>query len=416
MRLTRGNVLILWLNARQKAEASRLLMTDQPFHLRTTAVHAGRRGLRGLVVHAPPIDLSTTYPLPDPHEAESILDDWAAGSRSAANPIYVRVFNPTVARFEEAIAALEGTTDAVAFASGMAALSAVLLATRERGGHVVAVRPLYGTSDHLLDSKLLGVDVSWAHPHDIASAIKTDTALIILETPQNPTLGLVDIAAVVGQAGMVSVLVDNTFATPVLQRPARLGASLVLHSATKFIGGHGDAVGGVVACGEDWARPLRQIRFATGGILHPFAAYLLHRSIPTLPLRVEAAQATAAEIANRLSRHPAVLRVLYPGFDSCFSDLRRNQMTGPGSLLTIDLGSAALARHFVTSVELALHAVSLGTFDTLVEVPSSLTHRIVDPAVLAGSGISDGLVRISIGLEAVEDLWSDFDQALAEDR
>ncbi|MGA7297827.1 MAG: aminotransferase class I/II-fold pyridoxal phosphate-dependent enzyme, partial [Rhodanobacteraceae bacterium] len=198
-------------------------------HIDTLGVHAGREDLADLGVHAPPLDLSTTYPVRDLETGTASFDALVGGEATAANPIYARLHNPTVARFENALAQLEGTSDAVAFGSGMAALSACLLAARQHGDHVLAVRPLYGTSDHLLNSRLLGLRTRWVKPEEVAAAINADTALVIIETPANPTLKLVDIAAVVRAAGQVPVLVDSTFATPVLQQPARLGASLVMH-------------------------------------------------------------------------------------------------------------------------------------------------------------------------------------------
>ena len=244
-------------------------------------------------MHAPPLDLSSTYPLHDLDAAEEAFEAFEHGELAEAEPIYARLHNPTVGRFECALAQLEGTEAAVAFGSGMAAITACLLAARADGEHVVALRPLYGGTDALLATGLLGLDVSWARAEAIRGALRPATSLVLLETPQNPTLGLVDIAAVVEAAAGIPVLVDNTFATPVLQNPARHGASLVVHSATKYLGGHGDVVGGVVATSEAWARRLRRVRILTGALMHPLAAYLLLRGLPTLPMRVEAAQERA---------------------------------------------------------------------------------------------------------------------------
>ncbi|MFD9636104.1 aminotransferase class I/II-fold pyridoxal phosphate-dependent enzyme, partial [Streptomyces violascens] len=243
----------------------------------TLAVHAGREDLAALGLHAPPIDLSTTYPSYDSRGEAARIDAFAAtGEAPEGPPVYGRLGNPTVARFEAALARLEDTEAAVAFASGMAALSAVLLAQHATGlRHVVAVRPLYGCSDHLLTAGLLGSEVTWTDPAGVADAIRPDTALVMVESPANPTLAEVDLEALAEACGTVPLLVDNTFATPVLQRPAHSGARLVLHSATKYLGGHGDVLGGVVACDEAFARRLRQVRFATGGLLHPLAGYLL---------------------------------------------------------------------------------------------------------------------------------------------
>ena len=375
----------------------------------TRAVHAGRHDLTRLGVHAPPIDLSSTYPLHDVAAAEEAFAAFGRGEVCEDEPIYARLHNPTVARFEHALAELEGTEAAVAFASGMAALTACLLAVRADAGHVVALRPLYGGSDHLLCSELLGLEVTWARPDTVAAAIRPDTGLVVLETPQNPTLGLVDIAAVVEAAHGVPVLVDNTFATPILQNPAAHGAQLVLHSATKYLGGHGDVVAGAVAASEDWARRLRRVRIATGGILHPLAGYLLHRSLPTLPFRVREAQRRAGELVDRLAAHPAVVEVLYP-----HGELIGRQQRGPGSIVSFELeGGRDAAEAVMRSVRLITPAVSLGSTDTLIQHPAGLTHSVLDPETRRESGITPGLLRLSVGLEEVDVLWDDLVQALA---
>lgn len=382
---------------------------EDPATFDTRAVHAGRRDLRELGVHAPPLDLSTTYPVGDLDGAAAQLDAWAAGGQPDGSPIYARLHNPTVARFESAMAELEGSEAAVAFASGMGAITALLMSLEPGRRHVIGVRPLYGGTDHLLCSDLLGLDVTWAEPADVSDAIRPETGLILLETPQNPTATLVDIAAVARAAGNVPVAVDNTFATPVLQRPLEHGASIVLHSATKFIGGHGDAMGGIVACDDATAARLRGVRIATGAVLHPMAAYQLHRGLATLPIRVRAMQETATQLAGRLALHPAVDRVHHPSLPGTDRDgLVGRQMSGPGSMVAFELsGGLAAARELLGALRLATHAVSLGSTDTLVQHPASLTHRVVDAGSRAGCGVHDSLVRISVGLEDVEDLWRD---------
>ncbi len=388
----------------------------------TRAVHAGRHDLRELGVHAPPLDLSTTYPVTDFDGAAAQLDAWAHGEQPAGSPIYARLHNPTVGRFEDAMAELEGSEAAVAFASGMGAITALLLSLEADRRHVVAVRPLYGGTDHLLASELLGLDVTWAQPDEVEQAIRPDTGLVLLETPQNPTSTLVDIAAVARAAGDVPVAVDNTFATSVLQRPIELGASIVLHSATKYIGGHGDAMGGIACCSEAQARQLRGIRIATGAVLHPMAAYQLHRGLSTLPIRIRAMQESATELASRLALHPAVSLVHHaslPGTDP--DGLVGRQMSGPGAMVAFELeGGFDAARAVLDSVSIATHAVSLGSTDTLVQHPASLTHRVVDEASRDACGVSESLVRISVGLEDVDDLWSDLlvglDRAAAIER
>lgn len=382
--------------------------------IETLAVHAGREDFTELGVHAPPIDLSTTYPVRDLDQGTASFDALVGGDASAANPIYARLHNPTVDRVERAIATLEGTDACVAYASGMAALTAVLMDARSRGGHVLVVRPLYGTSDHLLASGLCGIEAEFVDASQIARRLRADTALVIIETPANPTVDLVDIRAVVEAAGEVPVLVDSTFATPILQNPAELGATYVMHSATKFLGGHGDVIAGVVCCDEARAKPLRVVRAATGALLHPLGAYLLHRGLSTLALRVERAQANAMEIATRLSTHEAVGRVFYPGLGTTRNaDLVGSQMRGPGSLIAFEMkGGYPAAAAVMAGVALMTPAVSLGSVDTLIQHPSGLTHRVVTDEAKLATGITPGLLRLSVGIESVEDLWADLDAAM----
>ncbi|MFF4339007.1 trans-sulfuration enzyme family protein [Kitasatospora sp. NPDC001540] len=378
--------------------------------LDTRAVHAGRDDLARLGTHVPPLDLSTTYPVPDLPTGGDAYQALATGERPPAEGglVYQRLWNPTVARFEQALAELEGCAEAVAFSSGMAALSACLLAAAAEGRrHVVALRPLYGGSDHLLDSGLLGTEVTWAAPGTLAAALRPDTGLVLVETPGNPTLDLLDLTAVAERCGEVPLLVDNTFATPVLQRPAAFGATLVLHSATKSIGGHGDVLAGAVACTPDWARRLRRVRAVTGAVLHPLAGYLLHRGLQTLPLRVRAASASAARIADWLAEQPGVAAVHYPGRSG--SPLLGRQLLGGGSTLAFEtIGGFEHAAAVAERCELITHAVSLGGVDTLIQHPASLTHR----PVAAAHKPTPALLRLSVGLEDPDDLIADLAKAL----
>lgn len=384
----------------QTAQTPQRAQTGLPFRSPDTeAVHAGRDDLAALGLHAVPLDLSTTYPARDTRAEAARIDEFAAtGARMDGPPVYARLDNPTVARFEDALARLEGTQAAVAFASGMAALTAIVLVRASAGlRHIVAVRPLYGCSDHLLESGLLGTEVTWTDPAGVAGAIRPDTGLVMVETPANPTLAEVDLAALAHACGSVPLLVDNTFATPVLQRPHGQGARLVLHSATKYLGGHGDVLGGVVACDEEFARSLRQVRFATGGVLHPLAGYLLLRGLSTLPVRVRAQSRTAAGLARRLAADPRVARVHYPRLG--------------GAMVAFEVEGDP---HAVTAgVELITPAVSLGSVDTLIQHPASISHRIVAEDDRRSAGISGKLLRMSVGLEDAGDLWRDLDRALA---
>ncbi|MDN5796489.1 MAG: PLP-dependent aspartate aminotransferase family protein [Intrasporangium sp.] len=380
----------------------------------TAAVHAGREDLTRLGTHVPPLDTSSTYPLASVESGGAAYDQLASGGRPRPGDslVYQRLWNPNVARFERALADLEGTQDAVAFATGMAAVAASLLAAVAGGTpHVVAVRPVYGGTDHLLATGLLGTRVTWASAETVAASIEPDTGLVVIETPANPSLDLVDISAVAAQAGKVPVLVDNTFATPVLQQPTAHGATLSLHSATKFIGGHGDLMGGVVATTDEWAERLRQVRAITGGLLSPESALGLHRGLQTLPVRVRAQQESAHRIAQWLSDRPEVASVHYPGLAGCDPQhLVGRQMAGPGAILAFTLrggrdAAAAVAEH----CRLITHAVSLGGVDSLIQEAAALTHRPVADAAKPDAA----LLRLSVGLEDVHDLIADLEQALA---
>ncbi len=381
-------------------------------HIETVAVHAGMDGLTEAGAHVPGIDLSTTNPLSSVQTGGDSYENLATGHtlQPGDSAVYQRLWQPGVARFEGALSALEQAEGTVAFATGMAALTATLIASVSAGKpHIVALRPLYGGTDHVLATGLLGTRVTWTDLAGVAAAIRPDTGLVMVETPANPTLELTDIRAVVAAAGVVPVLVDNTFATPVLQRPLLLGATLVLHSATKFLGGHGDAMGGTISGSEDWMVRLRQVRALTGGLLTPFNAYLLHRGLRTLPVRVRAQQEAAGQIAERLVTHPAIARVLYPALPGQDPQgLLGRQSQGAGSLIALDLGDYATAVRFTESLRLITHAVSLGGVDSLVQHPASLTHRPVTPDARPAAGV----VRLSIGLEHVDDLMDDILTAL----
>ena len=389
--------------------------------LPSVAVHAGRTDLTGLGVHAVPIDLSTTAPLPDVSEARDVLDELIEGKPlpHGASTIYRRAWNPTVARFEDAVAALEGyvpdgpslDVEGIAFASGMAATHVVILSRVAAGKpHVIAVRPLYGGTDAILESGILGTRVTYAAPDEIAAHVTEDTGLVVLETPSNPTLELRDIADIVRQAGDVPVMIDNTFASPVLQQPLRHGAAYSVHSATKYLGGHGDAMGGVVVTSPELARTLRPLRVVTGGVMDPFTAYLMLRGVGTLPIRMREQQRVAGEIARWLVDQPAISRVFYPGLPGADpTGLIGRQMSGPGAMLAFEMvGGFDAAEKVCRALRLITHAVSLGGIDTLIEHPASLTHRVVTESAQP----HEAVLRISAGLEDPADLIADLAQAL----
>lgn len=324
--------------------------------------------------------------------------------------VYARLWNPTVARFEDALAEMEHGEASVAFSSGMAAMTAVILAhtSAMRKPHVVAVRPLYGGTDHLLGSGLLGTETTYCDASEVRSAMRGGTGLVVVETPANPTLELVDIAEIVAAAGDVPVVVDNTFATPVLQNPLDHGAAMSLHSATKYLGGHGDVIAGVVACSEQTAEALRRVRAVTGGVLHPLGAYLLHRGLTTLPVRMREQQHNAQRIVQWLIDRPEIDEVFFPGLDGDPRGILARQMRGTGAMIAIRMsGGYAAASAVASSVRLFTHAVSLGGVDSLIQHPAALTHRPVP----ADARPDAGVLRLSIGLENADDLTADLAQA-----
>lgn len=389
--------------------------------LRTRAVHAGRDDLTELGVHTMPIDLSTTNPLTSISAGRDAYDTYASGAarEPGMTSLYRRAWNPTVARFENAIAALEGyvlgapamQVEALAYPSGMAAITAVIQSRVAAGKpHVLAIRPLYGGTDAILASGLLGTEVEFIDPENVAAVITERTGLVVVESPSNPTLELRDIAKLAREAGDVPVMVDNTFATPILQRPLTLGAGYVVHSATKYIGGHGDAMGGVVVTSPKHAAELRPLRVLTGSVMDPFTAYLMHRGLATLPIRVKEAQETAQLIAEWLSNQSSVREVFYPGLPGADPNgLLGAQMHGPGAMVAFDVECFDRAERFCQALQLITHAVSLGGVDTLIEHPAALTHRVVAEEAQPGEGI----LRLSIGLESADDLIEDLLRGLA---
>ncbi len=416
----------------------------------TLAVRAGRDDLTALGVHALPIDLSTTNPLPDIDAGGESYEAIATGGHpTEGGNVYARLWNPTVARFEQALATLEGADEAVAFASGMAAFSATLLAAmnRGRGRHIVAVRPLYGGTDHLLASGLLGAETTFCAPDEVGDAVRADTCLVVMETPCNPTLELVDIAAVAAAAGEVPVMVDSTFATPVLQNPLAHGAALVLHSATKYLGGHGTTLAGVIV--ESGKFPWDNGKFpgmtepspgyhgvkfyetfgdfgftmrarmetlrVYGAALAPTSAWQILQGIETLPVRMERHCANALRVAEFLRADPRVGWVSYPGLpEHPQHALEQRQMRGASGLLAFGVkGGVAAGVRFIESAQFMSHLANIGDTRTLIIHPASTTHRQLDDAQQLAAGVLPDMVRMSVGLEHVDDILWDIDQALA---
>ncbi|HZB91185.1 MAG TPA: cystathionine gamma-synthase [Stellaceae bacterium] len=337
---------------------------------------------------------------------------------------YSRTQNPTRMAYERCIADLESGARGYAFASGMAA-TATLLELLDHGAHVVASDDLYGGTYRLFTrvrERSAGLRVSYVDMRERAAleaAIGPETRMIWVETPSNPMLKLVDLAMVaeLGRKHRLVTVADNTFASPYVQRPLELGFSLVMHSATKYLNGHSDMVGGVVVAGDDkdLADRLAFLHNAVGGIAGPFDSFLALRGLKTLALRLERHCANALAIARHLERHPRVARVHYPGLPSHPQhDLARRQMQAFGGMVTIELkGDLAAARRFLERVEIFALAESLGGVESLIEHPAIMTHASLPPEQRAALGIGDTLVRLSVGIEDVDDLIADLDQALA---
>ncbi len=352
------------------------------------------------------------------------MDEWQrAALGEMPGHIYSRNTNPTVAAFEEKVRVLEGAQAATSMASGMAAISNTIFTLIGSGDRIVSVKDSYGGTNQLFREFVprIGANVclcDTANFDEIEAEITKGCQLLYLETPTNPTLKVIDIERLArkGHEAGATVVVDNTFATPINQRPLELGADLVIHSATKYLGGHADALGGIV-CGDE--RPIRRIfhyREITGAALDPFAAYLLIRGLKTLALRIERQNASALTIAQSLEKHPAVARVYYPGLPSHPQhEIARKQMPGGfGGMLSFALhGDYERVKRFLPKLRFAHRAANLGAVETIVGPPATTSHVEVSAADRAAMGIPEALVRYSVGIEDVNDLIADLDQALA---
>ena len=337
---------------------------------------------------------------------------------------YARSQNPTRFAFERAVADLEGGGAGFAFASGLAAISTIL-ELLESGAHIIATDDIYGGTFRLLERvrrQSAGLSVSWVDmtdPANIEAAIRPDTRLIWVETPTNPLLKLVDLAAVAEIAhrrGVIAVA-DNTFASPWVQRPLAFGFHIVVHSVTKYLNGHSDMVGGVAVVSRDHPELAARLKFlqnAVGAILGPFDSFLALRGVKTLALRLERHCANAQAIAEWLERHPKVRRVRYPGLASHPQhELARRQMYGFGGMVTVDLDTdRAGAERVLAALRLFTLAESLGGVESLIELPAAMTHASIPPEQRQALGISDALLRLSVGIENRRDLIADLEQAL----
>ena len=363
------------------------------------------------------------------YQTSTFVFDSAAqgGSRFALQEdgyIYSRLGNPTCAVAEEKIALLEGTESCVSAGSGMGAISSALWTLLEQGGHLVASETLYGCTFALMNHGLTryGVDVTFVDMTDldaVQKALRPDTKAVYLETPANPTLKIMDIETISAMAHQIEgcqVVVDNTFCTPYIQRPVELGADIVVHSATKYLNGHGDVIAGFVCGRKDYISQVRLfgIKDMTGSVLSPFDAFLIARGLKTLEIRMERHCANAMKVAAFLEDHPAVASVSYPGLKSFPQyDLAKKQMALPGGMISFELkGGKAEGAVVMDNVKLCKLAVSLGDAETLIEHAASMTHSTYTPDELKMAGISEGLVRLSVGLENAEDIIADLEQAL----
>lgn len=382
----------------------------------TLAIHAGLEdGIEHGAVSVP-IYQSSTFSFASAEEGAARFSGEDPGYK------YTRLGNPTTNALERAVCALEGGHSALGTASGMAAVSTVFLTFLEAGSHVVGTDAVYGPSRLLLEHQLakFGIESSWVHTDDLAAvrdALRPDTKMIYVETPANPTIKLTDIAAcaeLAREKGLLLV-VDNTFSSPMLQRPLALGARVVIHSLTKFLNGHSDVVGGMIVSGDEKVHEaLSKMLHGLGGTMDPHQAWLVLRGLRTLALRIEKAQANARVLAEWLEGHPRVDWVSYPGLASHPQhELAERQMQGPGAMISFGVqGGLDAGRAVINSVRLATRAVSLGGVETLIEHPASMTHAGMPRSEREGAGISDDLVRIAVGCEAVEDLRADLEQAL----
>lgn len=380
----------------------------------TRAVRAGQHHDPLTMAHVTPIYQTSTFVLGSMAQGAALFAGESAGN------VYSRVGNPTVRAVEEKVASLEGAEDGVAFASGMGAIAAVFMSLLRQGDEVLLLGPLYGGTRGLLEDLLprFGVTARAVADHELAGAVGPHSRMLYVETPTNPDLRVHDLALVgrVARAhGLISVC-DNTFATPYLTRPHEHGIDLVVHSATKYLSGHGDLLGGVVAGPVELTGPIRMEGLRhLGATLDPFAAHLLLRGMRTLHLRMAAHCRNARAVALALRGLPGVARVHYPGLEEHPGHaVAARQMSDFGGMVSLELaGGLPAAAAFLEALRLFDHAVSLGDVASLACHPASTTHQLLPRELLAAEGVVDGLVRLSVGVEATDDLVADVVQAAA---
>ncbi len=362
-----------------------------------------------------PIYQTTTFAFSKAEEARKAV----AGE--SGRYAYTRWGNPTTVRLEKKLASLEGAEDAAFFSSGMAAISTSVLAFLSAGDHAIAIRDVYGGTFELMSKILprLGVKTTLVDPEDqqaMKDAVRPNTKLVLIETPTNPTLKVVDIAktAEIAHGAGALLFVDNTFASPINQRPIEFGADLVLHSATKYLNGHADVTAGAAVGDREKVEKINHLRRDLGGTLDPLASWLVLRGMKTMALRVRAQNESAMALAEFLFRHKKVKAVHYPGLKGHPQHaLAKKQMSGYGGMMSFELnGSMEDAKRLTERLKIALLAASLGGVETLVSQPSLMTHTQLTAEERAKTGIPESLIRLSVGIEDKEDLIADFKQAL----
>jgi len=386
----------------------------------TRAVHAGEGLDPATGAAAVPIYQTAPFGFPTAEALEDAFLDQQEGKW-----IYTRMGNPTIRALEKKVAALESAGDALAAASGLAAISTALLNLLHPGARLVAYRDIYGGTSAMIRRVLepWGVEVHWVdmgaeagEGSALTEALGEHCEVLYLESPTNPTLKVADLAAAarLGHAAGAVVMVDNTFASPVLQSPLELGADLVVHSLTKYLSGHGDTTGGLVAGSLERLKPIREHMVALGGIIDPLAAFLILRGIKTLKVRVERISENALSVARHLEAHPNVRKVNYPGLASSpFHEVAARQMRGFGGMLSFELDADLDGtRRVVDAFELIKIIPSLGSVETTLLLPAVSSHYKLTPQERERIGVPDGLIRLSVGIEEVEDILEDLDRGL----
>lgn len=382
----------------------------------TKAIHGGNRR-NDVGSAATPIYQTSTFIFDSAEQGGRIFSGDEAGYR------YTRFGNPTNEVLEEKLALLEGAESCISAASGIGAISTALWTSLKAGDHVISGETIYGDTSALLNNglKKYGVEIDFvdmADPENVRKTMKENTRVVYIETPANPTLKLSHIKAIskiAHENKNCIVMVDNTFCTPFIQRPLELGADVVLHSGTKFLNGHGDVVAGFILGSKEFISEAKLgLQKLTGAILSPFDSYLLIRGLKTLPIRMEKHCSNAISVAEFLEKHPAVEKVYYPGLKSFEQyELYKKQMNLPGAIIAFELvGGLESGRTLMNNLKLCRLAVSLGDTETLIQHPASMSHAVCSKEERLTAGISDGLVRLAVGLEDVKDIIEDLKQAL----